>query len=542
MLKPSHKHPSDFSVLAEPEMFRKHFSYMRYREIADGVIRVYSTVKSLDKWLERVRAVFVAHHIYLIADSEEFVISDRVDIKDVDEILLSELEHRHSLQKINVVGKFATMRVTNETGMNPVKLASLIGEDRCEIPRVLKLVQHVLEPWHVSPQPDLVNIGWNGEQSITTGKKEVVIAVIDDGFDLNHPCFSNVRVSAKKRNFPEDNDDVLPRLESITPARRIPADFHGTPVASLIFASEPSARFGLAPKCTFLPIRVQMHGPGAIQTEMLLKAMRYASEHADVVCCSFGYPPSVDPSGGLTSKVREELTEIAKSGGRQAKGLSMVFSAGNYGTPTYLDMSENLNGLVIDLGEDELREISKGVGVTVAFPNVEGLIVAGACNSTGMRSAYSMIRNISLVAPSNDGHYLADDLAFYNDQKYMDHGVLAARNTYAGKAGRPLDRADTPIGINRHHYTANFGGTSAAAPMIAATIGLMKSIRENLSLEQVVDVLRRSADKNLDTSMNFEDPNLQGLDGDFGLNGISEFHGAGLLNVESALQYTLNME
>ena len=540
MLNPDQKHETDFSVLAPNEDLKAVFPKLKLSSISEGITRVQASKKSRDRLMSLVREVFVAHHIYLLDGIEEVVIRDRLDIAKVHKSTLSELTKRYSLEVLVESENALTLKVTDATNMNPIRLSKIVEDLQPQVHRVAKLVPHELKPWHLFPASDQVDIGFVAGSKITTGSNEVVIAVIDDGFDLYHPCFEFTKISPYKKSFPGGLDDVLPRVESVTASDRTPADYHGTPVASLIFANQSGASFGVAPDCTFLPIRIQMHGSRAIELDGLLEAFRHASKHADVLCCSFGFPPTQEGAEVIPPTFCDELARIAREGGKQSLGLPIVFSAGNDGLPTTLERKENLYGVVFEGGENRIQTIASGVGLVSAFPRIPGVIIAGSCNSTGRKAGYSMIRNITLIAPSSDGHALADNMAPYVDQEFDAFGVLAAQNTYAGRAGPSLSRDAVTGNIDRHHYTDRFGGTSVSAPLVAATIGLMKSKCGTLMTPEVIEALRATASKNLLDRLDFVDPNMQGLTGEFAEIGISEYHGAGLLDVEGAVKYITN--
>lgn len=73
-------------------------------------------------------------------------------------------------------------------------------------------------------------------------------------------------------------------------------------------------------------------------------------------------------------------------------------------------------------------------------------------------------------------------------------------------------------------YTAAFGGTSAAAPIVAGTVGLMLSVNPNLTVAEVRRILRSSADR--------VDP----VNGSYDNDGHSPLYGFGRVNALRALR------
>ena len=80
----------------------------------------------------------------------------------------------------------------------------------------------------------------------TTGKKEIIIAVIDDGFDLKHKELSQNIV--KPWNVVNQNDKVYGNSNLD----------HGTHVAGLAIAQSDNnfGVCGIAPDCSFMPIQI----------------------------------------------------------------------------------------------------------------------------------------------------------------------------------------------------------------------------------------------------------------------------------------------
>ena len=300
------------------------------------------------------------------------------------------------------MGETYVLKVTSATGQNPIKTANAIAQ-RQEVlscsPQVLvprKTHQtafvntHPLfrEQWYLTA--DLIThsdvdpragIQCPEAWQITMGNPEIVVGVMDDGFDLDHPAFRNKRIHPAAKDFADTPVDSDPR-----PGSR---DFHGTPVASIATGSiEGGAMVGIAPHCTFLPIRI---GFGLLDQVQTLIEFRHASQHADVLNCSFGFPPLsfdiFDPG------FRQEIREMTQTGGRRGKGLVIVFSAGNDDAATRLRGTDNVNGVrfldVDQFNNFVVRSIPAGNDVFSAYPSIESVVVVGALSSRLRKSGYS---------------------------------------------------------------------------------------------------------------------------------------------------------
>jgi hypothetical protein len=112
----------------------------------------------------------------------------------------------------------------------------------------------------------------------TTGKKDVVIAVIDDGFDLNNKDFANkivkpYNVKTKNSVVNADNDRI-----------------HGTHVAGLALgnANNGFGISGIAPECSFMPVQIAQSGD-VFSSSDVIDAILYAVKNdADVINISLG--------------------------------------------------------------------------------------------------------------------------------------------------------------------------------------------------------------------------------------------------------------
>lgn len=120
-----------------------------------------------------------------------------------------------------------------------------------------------------------VNIDKAWEQ--TTGDKNIIIAVIDNGFDLNHPELKGKAV--KPYNVIDKSSDVRPNGVN-----------HGTHVSSTIVANGNNNQglVGVCPDCSFMPIKVQDQN-GMMTNTYIIDAILYAIKNkADVINLSLG--------------------------------------------------------------------------------------------------------------------------------------------------------------------------------------------------------------------------------------------------------------
>lgn len=105
--------------------------------------------------------------------------------------------------------------------------------------------------------------------------QHLVVAVIDNGFDLMHPALQGK--SIKPYNATNDTADVRPAQEN-----------HGTGVASLIMGTRFEDIEGLVPSCRLMPIKVA-DANDLMASSYIVKGILYAIKNrADVVNLSLG--------------------------------------------------------------------------------------------------------------------------------------------------------------------------------------------------------------------------------------------------------------
>jgi subtilisin family serine protease len=592
---PVRKHPTDFSVMVPPGVLAgavtESFGARRAgtRSLTEAVAEAAASTRagaesadaevkasplteeivrvtapddaSRDRLMDGLRQETVAHHIYQKESTgEEYVINNLIllTLRHENTGALEEIIEEFKLVPEGRMGNAYKLRVTEATGRNPLKVANEIAQREevasCQPDVLLEMGArqapfadtHRLfrRQWYLSSEllthadlhPD-AGVRAPEAWQITTGSPEVVIAVIDDGFDLDHPAFRNKRIHPARRDFgvlPQDDD---PRSEG--------NDFHGTCVASIATGSrDGDGMVGIAPNCTLLPIRITF-GPLASQVD-ILEVFRYASAHADVVNCSFGTSPWSEDL--MHPEFRNAITELARSGGRRGKGLVFVFSAGNDDSPTFLRRAQNRQGVRFvrfAFSGPVISTIPPDNDIFSGYPMTRGVIVVGAMSSLKRKSGYSNWGpHLTVTAPSNNMHYItrfidrgadpARDLFVAN---YRGLGQVAAANRPGrGRPFEPLpDDPGTP-GFQEQFYTASFGGTSGAAPVVTGIVALMLSVNPNLTADQVRQILTATADQDLDPSLDLRaDPNVQGLSGSFD-NGRSLFFGAGKVNALRAVE------
>lgn len=267
------------------------------------------------------------------------------------------------------------------------------------------------------------------------GSKNIKIAVIDTGFDIEHPMLwgdgTKIRNPFNARDRSSDAGPWFTYQDGT-----LGAYSHGTSCAAVAAGYLQGGVIGAAPNSRIIPIRLDI-----LSDEAIKNAFEHALLNgADIISCSLGYPKPVPLSTYVTNYIRH----VARNG-RGGKGIPMFFAAGN-ANPA----SNNVP-----------REISDFAAHSDAF-------CVTASNSLDEPSSYSFYGANALICGPTNG----------ND------GVGITTAHVEANGGRL-----------EHTFTSGFGGTSSAAPLAAGVAALMLSVNPNLTASEIKNLMRTNSDR-----------------------------------------------
>jgi subtilisin family serine protease len=305
-----------------------------------------------------------------------------------------------------------------------------------------------------------VRAAWEELQGL--GSKTIKIAIIDTGFDTEHPSLRGDGTKIRNTfNAANRSADVSPWFQASDGSWGVFS--HGTSCAAVAAGAwDGQGVLGAAPNARIIPIKLDILSDDAIQ-----KAFEHAILNgADIISCSLGFPKPVP----LSTYVSNYISRVVREG-RNGKGLPVFIAAGNANPAS--------------------NNVPRQVSDFAAHPD---LICITASNSLDESSSYTFYGPTAfLCAPTNG-----------ND------GVGVTTATVSANGSTLL-----------HSYTSRFGGTSSAAPLTAGVCALMLSANPDLTLGEIKDILRRSADK---------------IGSGYDANGRSSKLGYGRLNAQRAVQ------
>ena len=267
------------------------------------------------------------------------------------------------------------------------------------------------------------------------GNRSIVVAVIDDGVQTDHPEFSSEGKIVSPADFAEHDVDPSPASDD---------DNHGTACAGVAVADENGGGVvGIAPNCALMPIR----SSGFVDDQSIKEWFDHArTSGADIISCSWGAGLKVFP---LSTSMHNTIRMAARDGSDE-RGCVIVFAAGNDDRP--------VNGT------------KGGVSYKSGFAVHPDVIAVSASNSLDTRSHYSNYGpEVWVCAPSSG---------------LGGQGILTTDRT--GSAGYQSGDYTTVVG---------FGGTSSSAPLVAGVSALMLSANPQLTSAEVKEILKDTSDK-----------------------------------------------
>jgi serine protease len=319
---------------------------------------------------------------------------------------------------------------------------------------------------------------------ISKGDPNVVVAVLDQGVTSDHPDLPNSRqIRLDGSNFASAYDGTNNPNDPSPTISTIIGWNHGNACAGIIGATQNNGIgiSGIAPLCKIMPIKIPLNYSG-VPISIYASAIDFAvANNADILSNSWGNA-STSPNAmpAVVSAIQNAINN----------NKVVVFSAGNIANRIY--------------GE-------RGSWGYVGFPanvDIDDVLSVGASDRNNIvanyspngASAYSDVTtgiNLEIVAPSHSAYNSQIPSEAFNiwtlDIPGQDYGYNSWKDAsfVLPAVGELLPNS----GTNFTDYTGRMGGTSAAAPQVAAVAALIKSVNPCLTAHQIKNILEQSADK-----------------------------------------------
>jgi len=341
------------------------------------------------------------------------------------------------------------------------------------ISSVARSSSYINRQWHLTTAK--VKEAWR----TTKGSLDISICIMDDGVESLHSEF--IGKIAKQYDFSQHIADGNPKNYT---------DRHGTSCAGVAAAAGVKA-YGAAPKCSLISICTPFSLGVQDEAEMFVWA---ANNGADIISCSWGPRDGVDEVVPLPDNTRDAI-HYCVTRGRDGKGIPIFWAAGNGNVANPGELVDNdgyasnpdVMAIAASTNPDARRRETKA-----PYSDIGKALFVSAPSSGGSKAIFTVDRRGS---------------AGYNPQ----YGVV-------DQAGE---------------YTDQFGGTSSSTPLVAGIAALMLSVNPDLTLDQLRDIIRRTADKIGDRSTYHPNENTGLLH--------SELFGYGRVNAAKAVREAKNL-
>jgi subtilisin family serine protease len=288
-----------------------------------------------------------------------------------------------------------------------------------------------------------IDINFCNASQLTFGNSNVIIAVIDQGLEMNHPDMTNIY------SVSYDTENDMTQSNIYGP--------HGTACAGIIGANpnNEAGISGIAPSCQIMSISNEL----VLQTgtkQKLANGINFAWQNgAHVISNSWGHD-------NLQSSLIDDAINNAFENGRNGKGSIVVFSAGNNNSSLIYPANSNPNILTVGAISPSGKRKS---------PNT--------CDTENWGSNYG--DELDIVAPG----VLVPTIDRQGNEGYNPNIPIHRR------IGGTLVNDD----FDDNDYTIWFNGTSAACPHVSSVAGLILSFNHSFTQKEIADIIESSSQK-----------------------------------------------
>lgn len=307
-----------------------------------------SGISGFDKNFNGLAQIIYESSFYTTKEGAEAGLSHLFYVKIKNKEDLSILEKFAIENKVEIVGQnkfmplWFTLACSNKSAGDALEMANLFYETQLfaasEPDLIMDIFPACVNDTYFSSQWGLNNTGQNGWTSgidinfcqarqITSGDDDIVIAVVDQGFDRNHPDLANV-------------SSVSYDTESGTSPSVVYGN-HATPIAGIIGATSNNNKgvSGIAPDCRIMSVSINPNSLNGVQC--LADGINFAWQNGASV---------ISNSWGISSQfaIIDNAIEDALEKGRGGFGSVVVFAAGNENSS--VNYPSNSNDDIIAVG------------------------------------------------------------------------------------------------------------------------------------------------------------------------------------------------
>lgn len=476
-----------------------------------------------DETLNRLRGfdtISQGTHVYYTHNdtSVPFVPTGMIYLKLKDDANPKQLLGIVNNKFLNIIeerGERELITAITKDSRNPIRTALEIQQEYADLvevaepelatiiaPKVFKLPTDslFLSQWHLKNPGNLdgtskvgadarVVEAWESMEGY--GSPNITVAVIDNGFDLDHPDLSGDDKIVHPWDFEFDTNNPSPKNFNPDPQK---SDWHGTACAGVAVGNLGGGSIiGAAPLSKLMPIR----WGGELTDLQVERWFDYATLNgADIISCSWGAKASdFELSTRMSNAIRNSALK-----GRGGKGCVIVFAAGND--------NRNINDKNYNINDETHNSNDHAHGTLDGFAVHPNVITVAASTSRDQKAYYSNFgKEISICAPSSG----AGGIGIITSD--VMSGFIYGGETYRS-------------GYGAGDYTY-FGGTSSACPLVAGISALVLSVNPKLTSAEVKEILEKTA-RRIGPSSSYK-------------NKHSIYYGHGCINAEKAVRKASRM-
>ncbi len=412
------------------------------------------------------------------------------------------------------------VELTDRTGPDPLELSRLVSQ-KTEVAFAHPNFIPVVDYRQAVPNDPLFNNQWHHQNTgqsggtvdadidtplaweMTTGAANVIIAVIDSGFDTAHPDLTaNLWTNSGEVAGNGVDDDGNGFIDDVNgwdfsgDDNTLTGGNHGTAVAGAAGATGNNALgvTGSCQRCTLMLIRDSL----AVFGQAL--AFNYAQNNgAWIITNSWGYSVGTPAATVVVNAINQAATN-----GRGGLGSVVLFAMTNSNT-------DNCTGTTPDISA------------------LASVIAVSASSNQDRKVTESGFGNcMDVLGPTHRGYGGVPYTGTLNIVTTDVTGSAGYNNSSTSAACPSTEPSPPPA--NARDYTMCFGGTSAATPIVAGTAGLALAADNTLTATQVQQLLQDTADKTDDTAAAYAEATGMSAPG-----GAST-HGFGRINAREAVR------
>ncbi len=306
---------------------------------------------------------------------------------------------------------------------------------------------------------------------ITRGSKEIIVAIIDTGIDINHPDIKNNLWTSKTGthgwNFVANNADLTDNHG------------HGTHIAGIVGAEGGNGIgiSGVAPKVSLMILKY--YDPKAAYNNNLantIKAIRYATENgAHIINYSGGgLEFSKDEYNAINDARKKGILFIAAAGNEKSNSDKSRYYPANYDLDNIISVTAiNTEAKVLDssnYGAHTVHIAAPGKNIFSTIPGGKYAPMTGTSQATAFVSGVAAL----LLASNKSYDYLQVKKQILSTADYMDE--LKDKNQTSGKlnswAALAMQDDVTISGLKTTSQQRFFAAATDAAPNAEATTNI----------------------------------------------------------------------